>query len=107
MAPLVAAVSKKVLFVKVEKPFSGKIREKPTKSDLNGLFSNIFSVAILAAQCGSFLNGLILDNFGIFALRIAGTIYFLIAFGCLLFVPNISVLYWVGWCSLGLGSFSI
>ena len=71
----------------------------------NDFFSNIFSVAILAAQCGSFLNGLILDNFGIFALRIAGTIYFLIAFGCLLFVPNISVLYWVGWCSLGLGAF--
>ena len=57
----------------------------------NDRFSNIFSVAILAAQCGSFLNGLILDNFGIFALRIAGTIYFLIAFGCLLFVPNMSV----------------
>ena len=31
MAPLVAEVSKKVLFMKIEKPFSGKIRKTDEK----------------------------------------------------------------------------
>ena len=70
------------------------------------LFQSIFTVGVLCMSHGALVQGLILDNFGLFPLRLVGGCCFLLFFTTLLLVPNYPMVYWFSVAILGCGQYS-